>query len=79
MRDDFREKRLRRAARDAGLQLVRSFRWRLVGSEHSYALIDPVRGTLVLADEKSGYGMTLDAIERYLREIEGLETAQTIN
>ena len=61
-----REKRLRRLASERDLQLIRSWLSGTGSGERTYALIDPVRKTLVLADPKSGFGMTLDEIERFL-------------
>jgi hypothetical protein len=53
-----------------GLMLIRSRRG-LRGSEPgpSYALVDRARCTLLLADPETGYGITLDEIERYLDEL----------
>lgn len=72
MRDRIREKRLRRAARDHELKLLRS--WTLNRNEPkygTYALVDTVRHTLVLTDENGGYGMSLDDVENFLVEITG--------
>lgn len=55
-------------AAGAELQLVRSWaRWR---ADHgTYALVDSVRSTLVLADPESGFGIDLDEVESYLEEL----------
>jgi len=69
-RDRVREKRVERAASAVGLRLVRSpARDPSDPSFETFAVIDPARNTLLLADEDSGYGVTLDDAEKFVGEI----------
>lgn len=71
MYDKAREQGLRRRARENGLQLVSPFRFSGKAAHSStYALVDPVRGTLMFGDPVTGYGMSLDAVEDYLTDFE---------
>ncbi|MGB4779794.1 hypothetical protein [Microbacterium sp.] len=65
--DKVRENAVRRAAERQGLTLSRSRRRdpRSLGYG-TYGLRDAETGTFVLADERTGYGFTLDQIEAYL-------------
>jgi hypothetical protein len=66
VRDRARERQIRRLAADCDLQLIRS--WVRTKSHYgTYALIDPVRNTLVLADPESGFGMNLDDVAIFLQ------------
>ena len=66
LRDRSREKQLRHLASRFELQLVRSWApWRV--DHGTYALIDSIRNTLVLADPASGFGMSLDDVQAYLQ------------
>jgi hypothetical protein len=70
LRDKIREKHLRRLAREKGFELVRTRTLnRRLPHYGTYALIDAARGTLLLADPATRYGITLDEIEQFLGEV----------
>ena len=70
MRDKAREKLIAQIARKSDLQLLRSWRpIKGIRDDSRYALIDPIRWTLVLADPETGYGMTLDDLEEFLARL----------
>jgi len=77
LRGTGRERELRRRARSVGFQLIRSRAWnRNAAAYGTYALMDPARGTLELADPATGYGLSLDEIEAFLNRF-GSATARS--
>lgn len=70
LRDKIREKHLRRLAREKGFALVRARTLnRRLPHYGTYALIDAARGTLLLAEPDTRYGITLEEIEQFLGEV----------
>jgi hypothetical protein len=67
--EKIRENRLRRMAERQGLKLEKSRRRdpRATGYG-TYMLVDPDRNTIVAGDRNSGYGMSLEEIEKALTE-----------
>ncbi len=65
--DQVRENRARRMADRQGLRLEKSRRRDPKALTFgTYQLVDQFRDTLVLGDTRHGYGLDLDAVEKYL-------------
>ncbi len=69
--EKIRENRLRRMAERQGLAVQKSRRRDPHAYDFgTYMLVDPASNTVVACGLQSGYGMSLDDIERYLRDDE---------
>ena len=67
MSDDVRENRLRRAAHRQGLRLERSRRRDPHALDFgTYRLLNSRTAAVVAVGSESGYGLTLDQVERHL-------------
>jgi hypothetical protein len=65
--EKIRENRLRRAAERQGLQLMKSRRRDPRAIDFgTYQLVDPATNSLAASGLQSGYGLTLDDVEREL-------------
>jgi hypothetical protein len=71
-----RENQLRRKAVRMGV-VVKKSRRRDPQAPHygTYAIVDPNRNSLLAGDAQTGYGMSLDEVESWLRAHEALERA----
>ncbi len=70
--DKIRENRLRRMAERQGLAVQKSRRRDPDAYDFgTYMLVDLVGNAVVASGLQSGYGMTLDDVERYLRDDQG--------
>lgn len=64
-----RENRLRRMAERQNLQIMKSRRRDPRATDYgTYQIIDPYNNTIVAHALQSGYGMSLDDVERYLTD-----------